>query len=143
MGATTVTGQSGRGIAYGTRGPGNKRNYFTPSVAPHIVAAGLVTCAGGTTTVIFSDPLGPSTVSAWTGKYAIFVQAEVGTAIVITRVYDLISTSPTYNQLTGFTFTGPGSGIASWMVVNLGQGADVVAGQEVNNLVGTTVATNL
>ena len=124
MSATSVTGLSGKGIAYGARGPGNKRNVFVPNVAPHIVAAGTHTDAGaGTGTVLLSDPLVGNVTD-----YMVLVQSQGTSAtgsIVITK-------TASSSKMTGFTYAGATVSIVlGWAIVNLGQGMDTVAGVEV------------
>jgi hypothetical protein len=43
MGATSVTGVSGKGAAVPTRGPGNNRNQYVSLLDPHIVYSGNIT----------------------------------------------------------------------------------------------------
>ena len=125
MSATSVTGLSGKGIAYGARGPGNKRNQFVPNVCPHVVASGTHTDDGTTTgTILFSDPLVGSN-----SEYIVLAQSQgtnVTGALVIT------TTTNVGGKMTGFTYTGlTASVVLGWVVINLGQGMDTVAGVEV------------
>jgi len=146
MGATTVTGQSGRGIAYGNRGPGNKRNYFVPNAAPHVVAAGIVaTDGGGGATVVLADPL-----TGGRDNYVVTLQIQGlanDTAAAngsFTLVKNVITNAAGNVVLSGFTVASATvSAKLGWQITTVGQGFDSVVGVEVNNLVGTTVATNL
>jgi hypothetical protein len=93
MGATSVTGV-GQGAAWGNKGPHNGRDQYVPLLSPHVVIAGTVTVAGGTTAVVF-----PAALPGAPTNYAVVATAASGsTAITITK-----AGSTTF---TGFTITG-------------------------------------
>ena len=123
MSATSVTGLSGKGIAYGARGPGNKRNQFVPNVCPHVVASGKIDATiGGAATVVFSDPL----VGDKTDYIVLLMGQDDATGSVI------ITKNATSNKMTGFTVASATASVGlGWVVVNLGQGIDTVSGIEV------------
>ena len=166
MAATTVTGQSGRGIAYGGRGPGNKRNQFVPNVSPHVVAAGTITLTTGTATtqtVSFGDvsnvsglnnaPLtetGSSGLNLATGSYTVLTQLigiapSAATSLTVTKntVTGVDASNNSWTLLSGLTFTNVPqvAGELEWVVMNTGRGIDSIPGIESNSLVTTSIMT--
>ena len=132
MSATTVTGQSGRGIAYGMRGPGNKRNQFVPNVSPHIVAAGNVAMVSGTATVQLR-----ATLNMPVTNYAVSAVSQSSTTAV-----KAVLTADSSTDLASLVITcGAGTDNVSWIIVTAGQGLDSVAGIEQNSLVTTGIMT--
>lgn len=91
MGATTGNQGSGHGSAMGAgvKGPGNGRNIFVPLVSPHIVAAGVVNIAVGTTVTVSLPGLtgGAADYSVQAnGPHAVTVTAKTETASVLTSI---------------------------------------------------------
>ena len=117
MGATSVTGVSGRGMAYGTKGPSNKRNLYSPLVNPHVVAAGTAVVASTTAVVTFPKALAESEAS-----YAVLITGEattVGAAYVVKH--------DTAGKFDYFTINTAGAGDVMWVVVKTGLGLDITA----------------
>jgi hypothetical protein len=117
MGAKSVTGVSGPGMAYNLKGPLNKRSFNVPQVCPHVVMAGEVALVGGTKTVTLPAPLAGS---------------QTGYVVIVTpRAANLAYVSAKTNNGDGdfasFVITGTGTDVVGWMVVKAGMGLDVVA----------------
>lgn len=118
MGATSVTGLSGRGSAEGkgVKGPHNNRDIYLPVVGPHVIHSGRVTLAGGVATVHFPAPL--------VGSQSMY-------NVVLTCINGSVNTNETvvsvmHNNTDGnfdyFSIAGTGTQVVMWMVVKNGFG---------------------
>jgi len=120
MGASSVTGV-GQGRANHQKGPGNGRNYFVPSVNPHVVAAGTLDTAV-TTTVTFPNAL----TGSETG-YAVILTTEAAAAAGRSAVVSA-KTDDASGNFESFTVAVENAGDdVMWMVVNSGYGLEVTA----------------
>lgn len=117
MGATSVTGVSGAGMAYNTKGPGNKRNVNVPQICPHVVAAGEVALAAGVATVTF-----PSALSGSETGYMVFVTPAAAHLTTVSA-----KTDDADGNFASFAIAGTGTDTVGWVVVKAGWGLDVTA----------------
>ena len=113
MGAYSVTGVSGAGVAKLQKGPGNGRNQYVPLVSalPGIVAAGTVTAGGGgDLTVTLSG------MDAAAASYVVLAQGQVtaATAVVKSKAND-----GTTGLFASFVITAGAAGAIGWVVVKL------------------------
>ena len=111
MGAYSVTGVSGAGVAKLQKGPGNGRNQYVPLSSPGIVAAGSVTAGGaGDLTISLTGLDSPAT------SYVVLAQGQVtlATAVVKSKAND-----GTTGLFTSFVITAGAAGLIGWIVVKL------------------------
>ena len=79
-GATTTQGV-GPGAARNQKGPGNGRNYWVPSVSPHIIAAGSVDLVGGAATVTM-----PNALTGSESGYVVMLTPEAANPVSYTHL---------------------------------------------------------
>lgn len=117
MGATSVTGVSGAGMAYNQKGPGNLRNQNVPQICPHVVAAGEVTLAAGAATVTF-----PAALSGSESGYVVMLTPRAANLASVSA-----KTDDADSNFASFAIAGNGTDEVGWMVVKIGWGLDVTA----------------
>jgi hypothetical protein len=115
MGATSVTGVGPGSARAGVKGPGNGRSHFVPQLNPHVVAAGIVTMAGGTQLVTF-----PSALAGSETGYIVVVQNSSS----VTEAYVDTKTDASGDFASFLITTADVDAVIMWMVVNAGHGLD-------------------
>ena len=114
-GATTTQG-TGPGAAHGgIKGPGNGRNFWVPSINPHVVAAGTVTLASGAATVTF-----PNALTGSESGYVVMLTAESANNVGISGKTDDTASG----NFESFDVTGTSTDDVMWMVIKAGWGLE-------------------
>lgn len=110
-GATTTQGV-GPGAARNQKGPGNGRNYWVPSVSPHIIAAGTATLAAGAATVTF-----PNALTGSESGYVVMLTSETANLSSVSA-----KTDNGDGNFASFDIAGNATDDVMWMVVKAGFG---------------------
>ena len=134
MSASYVAGTApGAGMAKNQRGPGNGRDHFVAKTNPHIVAAGVVTLASNTATIVLGNMPAATT-------FAIIATPNTASATIPVVV-------PTYTSagtLTKFSITntaGAGTDVISWAVISLGSGMTGIGTAQSSPTTSTTTTS--
>ena len=115
MGASSVTGLSGAGMAKNQRGPGNSRDFYVAKVNPHVVIAGTVTLDGsGDATVTFPAPLANSAT-----KYIVLATDIDSSATAVS----VVSQNDSSSKFANFVLKGTASKVVNYAVISIGSEA--------------------
>jgi hypothetical protein len=119
MGATSVTG-IGAGQAYNQKGPGNKRNEFSPQVGPRIVAAGAIVTGNNIGTVTY-----PTGLDEAAANYIVTLNVVNGAGNAGRNAH-VTAKNDTLGKFTSFdVYTEVASEALEWVVMHKGYCVDV------------------